>query len=122
MATVTVHGGDFLEGVGTFSPGTITSGAFVLRTSEHPWVGESIPLSQLEIVEVASEDSVKRIGGTIAWAAAGALALGPVGLLAGLVLGGKRKEVTFVARFRDGRKLLATTDSGTFIKLQAAVL
>jgi len=42
-------------------------------------------------------------------------------LLAGLLLGGNKKEITFVAKFKDGRKLLATTDSGTFTKLQAAV-
>ncbi|MGI2002125.1 hypothetical protein [Shewanella frigidimarina] len=52
----------------------------------------------------------------------GALALGPAGLLAGLLLGGgKSKDVTFVAKFKDGRKFLGTTDNKTFTKLQAAV-
>jgi hypothetical protein len=37
------------------------------------------------------------------------------------MLGGRKKEVTFIARFKDGRKLLATTDSSTYTKLQAAV-
>ena len=71
-------------------------------------------------MEVASEESVKRIGGTLGWGAAGMLALGPVGLLAGLLLGGKKKEVTFVAKVKDGRKLLGTTDHKTFTKLKAA--
>lgn len=48
------------------------------------------------------------------------LALGQVGLLAGLILGGNKKEVTFVAKFKDGRKMLATTDSKSFTKMQAA--
>ena len=43
--------------------------------------------------------------------------LGPVGLL----LGGKKKEVTFIARFKDGRKMLATTDNKTFVSLKAQV-
>lgn len=116
MAKVTVHAGDFLKGDSQFSFGSL-----VLRTEAHSFVGEAIPVTQLESVEVASEESVKKIGGTIGWGAAGALVLGPVGLLAGLLLGGKKKEVTFVAKFKDGRKLLATTDSGTFTKLQAAV-
>ena len=64
---------------------------------------------------------MKKIGGTVGWGAVGAIALGPVGLLAGLLLGGKKKEVTFVARFKDGRKLLATTDNGTFTKIKAAI-
>ena len=116
MAKVTVHAGDFLKGDSQFSFGSL-----VLRTEAHSFVGEAIPITQLESVEVASEESVKKIGGTVGWGAAGALVLGPVGLLAGLLLGGRKKEVTFVAKFKDGRKLLATTDSGTYTKLQAAV-
>lgn len=116
MARITVLAGDFLKGRSAYGFGSL-----VLRTEAHFISGETIPLSELESVEVASEESVKKIGGTIGWGAAGALVLEPVGLLAGLLLGGKKKEVTFVAKFRDGRKLLATTDSGTFTKLQAAV-
>jgi hypothetical protein len=116
MAKITVHAGDFLKGDGQFNFGVLN-----LRTAKHSWLGENIPITQLETVEVASEESVKKIGGTIGWGATGALVFGPVGLLAGLLLGGKKKEVTFVAKFKDGRKLLATTDSGTFTKLQAAV-
>jgi hypothetical protein len=116
MAKITVHAGDFSKGEGQFSFGSL-----VLKSSAHAWPGEVIPLSQLESVELASEESVKKLGGTLGWGAAGALVLGPVGLLAGLLLGGKKKEVTFVARFKDGRKLMATTDNGTFTKLRAAV-
>jgi hypothetical protein len=116
MAKVTVHAGDFNKGEGQYSFGSL-----VLKTQAHPWVGEVIPLTELEVVDVASEENVKKLGGTIGWGAAGALILGPVGLLAGLLLGGRKKEVTFVAKFKDGRKLLATTDNGTYTKLQAAV-
>lgn len=116
MAKVTVHAGDFLQGSSQYSFGSL-----ILRTEAHAFLGETIPVAQLESVDVASEESVKKLGGTIGWGAAGAIVLGPVGLLAGLLLGGKKKEVTFVAKFKDGRKLLATTDSGTFTKLQAAV-
>jgi hypothetical protein len=116
VAKIKVHAGDFLEGDGQYGFGSLT-----LRTKEHSFIGETIPVTELETVEIATEESVKKIGGTIGWGAAGAVILGPVGLLAGLLLGGKKKEVTFVARFKDGRKLLATTDSKTFTKLQAAV-
>lgn len=116
MAKIDVHAGDFLA-----RPGQLVSGLLVLPTEQHSWLGEKIPLGELETVEVASEENVKKIAGTVGWGAAGALLLGPVGLLAGALLGGKRKEVTFVAKFKDGRKLLATTDSKAFIQLQAAV-
>lgn len=116
MGKITVHAGDFAKGDGSFS-----LGSFALRNQQHLWVGEIIPAANLEEVEVASEDNVKRIGGTVGWGAVGAIALGPVGLLAGLILGGKKKEVTFVAKFKDGRKLLATTDYKTFTKIKAEI-
>lgn len=115
MAKVTVHAGDFLEGVGQFSEGSLK-----LRTEKHKILREIISVSELETVEIATEENIKKIGGTIGWGIAGALVLGPVGLLAGALLGGKKKEITFIAKFKDGRKLLATADSKTFTKLQAA--
>ena len=117
MAKIKVLAGDFLEGDGMFS-----SNIFLLKTEKKKsWGGEAIPLDQLETIEIATEENVKKIGGTVGWGVAGAALLGPVGLLAGVLLGGKKKEVTFVAKFKDGRKLFASTDSKTFTKLQAAV-
>lgn len=116
MAKIKIHAGDFLEGDSFFN-----SGILQLRTAEHSFIGEKIFLNSLESVEVASEESMKKMAGTIGWGAVGAIAFGPIGLLAGVLAGGRKKEVTFAAKFKDGRKMLATTDSGTFIKLQAAV-
>mgnify|MGYP001608718031 CR=1 FL=1 len=116
MATIKVHGGDFLK-----SDGNYFFGQLVLKTPAHPFAGESISKKELEVVEVASEESVKKIAGTVGWGIAGALLLGPVGLLAGALAGGRKKEVTFVAKFRDGRRLLATTDSKTYTELLAEV-
>ena len=115
MAVIKVHAGDFLKGDSQYS-----FGSFSLRTNKHMFLGETILVSQLESVDVASEENVKKLGGTVGWGVVGGALLGPVGLLAGLLLGGKKKQVTFVAKFKDGRKLLATTDSKTFTKLQAA--
>ena len=80
---------------------------------------EKVHLDNVESVEVASEESVKRLGGTIGWGVAGAVLLGPVGLLAGLVAGGRGKDVTFVCKLKDGRKFLATASSKMFVELQA---
>jgi hypothetical protein len=116
MAKITIHAGDFL------GDGWFNFGVFSLQTKEHSfWQSEKIKASELELVEAASEENVKKLGGTIGWGAVGALALGPLGLLAGVLVGGRKKNVTFVAKFKDGRRLLATTDSKTFTTLQAAV-
>ena len=115
MSSVKVVAGEFLKGQASCSFGSL-----VLRTEKKYLTGESISLRDIEAVEIASEGSVKKLGGAVGWGAAGSVILGPVGLLAGLLLGGKKKEVTFVAKFKCGRKLLATTDNKTFTKIQAA--
>ena len=79
----------------------------------------TITRSEVEEVSLATEENVKRLGGTVGWGVAGAALLGPIGLLAGLLLGGKGKDVTFILKLKDGRKMLATTDSKTFTKIAA---
>lgn len=118
MSTIEIHAGDFPKGKASMSFGAI---AFPWQAGDG-LTGKSFVLKgNLMSVEVASEESVKRIGGTVGWGIAGATLLGPVGMLAGLLLGGKGKDVTFVATFKDGKKMLATTDAKTFTKLQAIV-
>lgn len=81
---------------------------------------EKIPASEIESLELATEESVKRLGGTVGWGIAGAALLGPVGLLAGLLAGGKGKDVTFVCTFKDGRKFMAVAPSQVWNDLMAA--
>ena len=84
---------------------------------------EKIGASDVVECEIATEESVKRIGGTVGWGLAGGLILGPVGLLAGLIAGGRGKAVTFVVRLRDGRKFLATAKKKkTYTKVKAMAL
>lgn len=120
MPKIVVHAGDFGKGKGALSFGAVLS-LPKAKPGAIFFPNENIQISELQTVETASEEAVKRLGGTVGWGIAGAALLGPVGLLAGLIAGGKGKDVTFVAVFKDGRRLLATTDSKTFNKLQAAV-
>ena len=84
------------------------------------WSPEQIPMSQIEMLERASEQNIRTVGGRVGWGLAGAMVLGPVGLMAGLLLGGKKTEITFFAKFTDGRKLVATVDSKTWARIVAA--
>lgn len=97
--TFGVLAGDFLTGTVSFSGGE-------LRISTGSGFGEMLYAKEVACLEVASEESFKKTGGTIGWGLTSAAVFGPVGLLAGLVLGGKKKEVTFIMMFEDGRKLL----------------
>jgi hypothetical protein len=85
------------------------------------YLPEIISFSEIEDLEVIGEDKVKKIGGTVVWGAVGAVAAGPVGMLAGLLLGGKGKDVTFKCTFKDGRGFMASVDSKTWVKLQAKI-
>lgn len=116
MSKVTVHAGDFSKG----GQHSFNFGSFALY-SAGKMMPEGIHASALEAVEHASEESVKRLGGTVGWGVVGGVLFGPVGLLAGLLAGGRGKDVTFIARFSDGRKFLGTTDAKTYTKIQAAV-
>lgn len=117
--------GEFKIHAGDFS--TKRKGSFSFSTFHMPdaddiwgWKTHDYKPSDVEEVAIGNEENVKRLGGTVGWGAAGAVILGPVGLLAGLLAGGRKKEVTFILKFKDGKKALCTSDSKVFTKIQAS--
>ena len=82
---------------------------------------ETIYVTEISELELASEESVKKIGGTVGWGFVGGALLGPVGLLAGLLAGGRSKEVNFVCKLKDGRKFMAKASSKLYTDLTAAL-
>lgn len=124
MATLKVHAGDFpvCNATLSFMLG-VCSVSFPWQPGDGFSLGQSLGLSADNVDELvlASEESVKRLGGTLGWGAVGATLLGPAGLLAGLIAGGRGKNVTFALRLKDGRRMLATSDAATFTKLQALI-
>lgn len=112
---IQVHAGDW----GETKPGYARRTLFF---PAKPWPRvEKVRAADIVELEPASEENVKRLGGTVGWGIVGGVLLGPVGLLAGLLAGGNGKRVTFVARFKDGRKMLASADPKTYRELMAAV-
>ena len=83
---------------------------------------EFIPFAEIAEMEKATEESITRLGGAVGWGLAGSLVFGGVGMLAGLLRGGKAKEVMFVCTFVDGRKMIAKTDSKTYERILAKYL
>lgn len=115
MSRITVLSGDFLTGDAEFQ-----SGRFALNSILKPSRKLTIPISKLEELEIATEEVVNKTGSAIRWSIAGALLLGPIGLVVGWLLCDKEKEVTFYAKFKDGRCLLATTDIDTYSKISTS--
>lgn len=118
FGTINIHAGDFKKDMAAGF--LIADNKFYFGVPGKVFQTEKIPIADVEELEVATEDSVKKLGGTVGWGLAGAVLLGPVGLLAGLLLGGKKKTITFVCKFKDGRKFLGTTDSKTWTQIIAA--
>ncbi|MEX5354091.1 hypothetical protein WCE02_22455 [Pseudomonas juntendi] len=108
MTRLTVQSGDFLQGEGEYR-----NGSLMLRTARSPSPGERISLTRIQDLRLASLEASRSLSGALGWGVAGALVAGPVGLLAGLWLGGKEEQATFLATFKDGRKLMAVTDGKT---------
>ncbi|HEY9786047.1 MAG TPA: hypothetical protein V6D17_11635 [Candidatus Obscuribacterales bacterium] len=77
---------------------------------------------EIKSIQLQTEESVKQIAGTLGWGLAGALAFGPAGMLAGIVLGGNRKQVCALCELKDGRKFLATMDSKIYQQMLALSL
>lgn len=117
MSMLHVHGGDFLPGDARY-----TGGCLFLRTPAHRFVGEKIPLSKVVSVEAITQENKKTLAGTVGWGAVGAVVAGPLGLLAGALVGGQNSQVTFVLILLDGRKAVATTDHATYAALLGAVV
>lgn len=115
-----IHGGDFLkDGEGSI---ILDSLALPVRRGMLGDKREVMSANEISEVDIATEESVKKLAGTVGWGAAGALALGPLGLLAGALVGGRKKEITIIVALQDGRRFLATVDRKTYTKIQAAAL
>jgi hypothetical protein len=116
MSKLMIQSGDFLQGEGEYD-----NDIFTLKSDRNPVTGERIPIARIKHVTLASQETSKNLGSALKWGLAGALVLGPVGLMVGIWLGGKSEEVTFIATLKDGRKLMAITDGKTYSKLAGTV-
>jgi hypothetical protein len=114
--------GRFTVVAGNFKAGNahqVLRGHLIMKSSG--LFREKIPLSQISDLDVASEEAVHRIGGAIALGVAGDVLFGPLGLVAGLLRGGRGKDVTFVCRLNDGRRFLAVAPSNEFSAMKLAL-
>lgn len=114
---INIHAGDFAKG----KKHHYVHGKFLMKT-KGKFFRETIHSSQISKLEHATEKSVVSLGGAAGWGITGTILLGPIGLLAGLVLGGRGKKVTFICIFKDGRKFIGTASSNVFVALQKAFI
>ena len=75
---------------------------------------ERINFDKIAAIEHITQENQASIGGALGWGAAGAALLGPVGLVAGVMLGGKKERRIMALRFIDGRSVLLECPSKEF--------
>ncbi|WP_313030492.1 hypothetical protein [Brucella sp.] len=95
-----VLAGDWKEGINVLvGPNGVVFQKGVFRN-------ERVPLSEIANFDMVTEENKASILGKVGWGAAGAIVLGPLGLLAGVLGGGNKKDRVMAVRFKDGRKAL----------------
>jgi len=65
-------------------------------------------------VEQVTDENKNSVLGKAGWGTLGAVALGPVGMLAGLLLGGKSKEICFACKLSTGESFLVSGSVSDF--------
>ena len=78
------------------------------------------PPDRIAEIRQITEENRKDFLGAAGWAAAGGLALGPLGLLAGAVFGGRHKAIYFAVKLDDGRRAVIQTSPKEWAKIMAA--
>lgn len=90
-----------------------------LRCSSKLFGAKELYLSSIASCEVANEESVKKLGGTLGGALVGGVLLGGIGAVAGAVTGGKTTEYTVIIEFKNGNKALAKVNSSMMEVIRA---
>jgi len=72
---------------------------------------EHIEPHQIASVEIVTQENETSVFGKAAWGAAGAVTLGGLGLLAGVLGGGNKNIITAVVKLTDGRSALISGKS-----------
>jgi len=114
MSSGEIIAGDFSKGTYIFkSFGTIT----LMRSNQLKGIDITKDIKNVEIV---TEETKKKFIGSAGWGLVGGLALGPLGLIAGVLAGGNKKEILIACELKNGKKFIALVDSKLYKGLLSA--
>lgn len=68
-------------------------------------------------IEIVTEETKKKFIGSAGWGLVGGLALGPLGLIAGILAGGNKKEILIACELKNDKRFIAIVDSKLYKNL-----
>lgn len=113
---IIVHGGTLPKQAAVFD------GKHTLRIS-HTMLGPRLDCDlrcQVAALEQITESNKVSFARAAGWGVVGSLLAGPLGALAGALLGSRRHRVLFAMRTKDGDQILAETSPEAWAKMQMA--
>lgn len=84
------------------------------------FINNDIQNIEIQNIEIITEENKKKFIGTAGWGLVCGLALGPLGLIAGILAGGNKKEFLIACELKNGKKLIAKVDSKIYKSLLSA--
>lgn len=118
MPALTITEGDFGSGV----EARADSSAFYLPDPSRPGAMLIVPLGDVVDMDAIASDHAGQVKAGLKLSARGFMAVGPVGLAAGLLAAGRGKDVSFAVVLADGRRFIATASAETYADLHSAQL
>jgi len=118
MPAVTLTEGDFGSGV----EARADSAALYLPDPARAGAILTVPLSDVAEMETTASDRAGQVKAGLKLSAKGFMAVGPVGLAAGLLAASRVKNVFFSVVLADGRRFVATASAEIYADLHSAQL
>jgi hypothetical protein len=117
MTKITVIAGDWpADTVVTYAKGFFGKPSSLLIG----WTGGRFFAQDIASAVHVTEQNSTSVLGKVGWGAIGGIALGPVGVLAGLIAGGNRQNTVVALELVDGRKALLKCDQDGFAAVMDA--
>ena len=117
---IKVLGGDWKESSPVAIRRSLTGKFDALIITKGLFQTDKVKRDDLLSADIVTAENQTSIAGKLGWGAVGGVALGPLGLLAGVLGGGNKQTMVVAVALKDGRKVLLQGKSKELLPLLGA--